>query len=76
MEHIGASPVNAGRDLTHFRRFKVDSSPVSPLEKNTEEDICEWSGPEMLEDEDELPPMCSNPATRVVWGQARRGPPL
>ncbi len=35
--------------------------------EDKEEDVCEWSNPEPLEDEDELPPMCPNPATRVVW---------
>ena len=36
-------------------------------EEDKEEDVCEWSNPAPLEDEDELPPMCPNPATRVVW---------
>ena len=35
--------------------------------EDKEEDVCEWSNPEPLEDEDELPPMCPTPATRVVW---------
>ena len=35
--------------------------------EDKEEDVCEWSNPEPLEDEDELPPMCPNPATRAVW---------
>ena len=31
--------------------------------EDKEEDVCEWSNPEPLEDEDELPPMCPNPAS-------------
>jgi hypothetical protein len=31
--------------------------------EDKEEDVCEWSNPEPLEDEDELPPMCLNPAS-------------
>ena len=31
--------------------------------EDKEEDVCEWSNPEPLEDEDELPPMCSPPAS-------------
>ena len=31
--------------------------------EDKEEDVCEWSNPEPLEDEDELPPMCPNLAS-------------
>ena len=43
--------------------------------EDKEEDVCEWSNPEPLEDEDELPPMCLNPASGGSIAEGVKGHP-